>query len=117
MKAIVLAVSLALISTLAHAQKPTTEKRWEKEPSDFRGVPFGSSMKDAKATLKDLLCVGKTTCISTFTLGEKVVVTNDWLFEDDAHVEQGTPRRHRESLREQDHRKQRVHGDERVARA
>jgi hypothetical protein len=83
----VLIVSLATFTfgPVIFGQEPQPSS-WEKEPADFRGVPFGVSQKEAKALLKGLSCFSKEMCTAPLDLGGEVRATNYFLFEADKLV-------------------------------
>lgn len=80
------AVVVALVMTSALRGQENAGPAWPKEPTDFRGVAFGLSQKEARALLKELSCFSKDACTASLNLGGEVHVTNYFLFEHDKLV-------------------------------
>jgi hypothetical protein len=62
---------------------------WEKEPADFRGVPFGSSEAEMNKKLGNLICAdikGNRWCWGNYAIGD-TMGSNKFRFHDDKLVE------------------------------
>jgi hypothetical protein len=80
-------LSAILIALIGLVGVRAAAQTWEKQPTDFRGVPFGASIAEAKTHVKDLSCLRDgTSCRSVFSLADRVQITTFWRFTDDKFV-------------------------------